>query len=97
MWVRKKINSKSIYKWIPFDLEEAKIDAEWEPELHQDYMVLYGFRRKPFIILTGYFSKTWYGYLFHTYWGASNLQISKYGKYGKYPDWKKFKKIYNCF
>jgi len=78
----------------PFDLEEEKVDENWEPQLGQEYLILYDWGDDhPPNILVGHFSTVWFGYRFNWFWGASSLQLST-NDIGTNPDWKNFKRVF---
>lgn len=79
---------------LPFSLREEKVDENWEPDIHQEYLVIYDWHKGNPEILVGKFSKTWYGFTFHWYWSASSLQLSTNNKNGSNPDWKHFKQVF---
>jgi len=62
----------------PFNLTKVEhLEEGWEPDIYKEYLVQYRWRKaKRSIFLVGSFSKVWFGYTFHWYWGASSLQLS---------------------
>jgi hypothetical protein len=79
---------------LPFNLKEENVNENWEPDLHQEYLVVYDWHKGNPEILIGKFSKTWYGFTFRWCWSASSLQLSTNNKNGSNPDWKHFKQVF---
>ena len=63
---------------MPFILHEVNHTEEgWKPNLGKEYLVQYRWKgEKKSVFLVGSFSKVWFGYTFHWFWGASSLQLS---------------------
>ena len=81
---------------LPIQITEQKIDENWRPEKGQQYIVEYRWKNGNINWIIGKFHEVWFGYTFHWFWSASNLQLSIGGK-GSLKvsdDYKKFKRVY---